>query len=236
MARISPATLVASLASLHQIDLERDFTVALQRVVTAAQELFQASGAGLMLLEEGESLRWASATDQRAQTLETFQEQLGKGPVMRAFLECRPAVIRDVATDAQVAEVAGELRHAGIHATLSVPVELQGGPIGTVEVYSEAPRDWDDSEIGALQAYAGVVASLLAHAVGAHAEQALTRQLKLALGHRVLIEQAKGVLMERNRVDARTAFEHLRAAARSSGRRLTVVADQVVATAGEPAS
>lgn len=32
--------------------------------------------------------------------------------------------------------------------------------------------------------------------------------------------------MERNGVDAQTAFEHLRAAARSSGRLLTVVADQ----------
>jgi GAF domain-containing protein len=108
-----------------------------------------------MLLEDGEPLRWASATDQRAQTLETFREQLGRGPVMRALLGCRPAVICDVATDAQVAKVAGELRRVGIHAALSVPVELQGGPIGTVEVYSEAPRDWDDSEIGALQAYAG---------------------------------------------------------------------------------
>jgi len=66
MARSSPAALVASLASLHELDLERDFTVGLQQVVAAAQELFQASGAGLMLLEEGESLRWASATDQRA--------------------------------------------------------------------------------------------------------------------------------------------------------------------------
>ena len=128
MARISPATLVASLVSLPQIDLERDFTAALQRVVTAAQELYQASGAGLMPLEEGESLRWASATDQRAQTLDTFQQELGRGPVMRAFLERRPAVIRDVATDAQVAEVAGELRHAGIHAALSVPVELRPSP------------------------------------------------------------------------------------------------------------
>ena len=125
MARISPATLVASLVSLPQIDLERDFTAALQRVVTAAQELYQASGAGLMPLEEGESLRWASATDQRAQTLDTFQQELGRG---RAFLERRPAVIRDVATDAQVAEVAGELRHAGIHAALSVPVELRPSP------------------------------------------------------------------------------------------------------------
>jgi GAF domain-containing protein len=128
-----------------------------------------------------------------------------------------------------------ELRHAGIHAALSVPVELQGGPIGTVEIYSETPRDWDDSEIGALQAYAGVVASLLAHAVGAQVEQTLTRQLRLALSHRVLIEQAKGVLMERNGVDAQTAFEHLRTVARSSGRQLTVVADHVVATASQPA-
>ena len=40
--------------------------------------------------------------------------------------------------------------------------------------------------------------------------------------------------MERNGVDAQTAFEHLRTAAHSSGRRLTVVADQVVATASQP--
>ena len=231
MARISPAALVRSIASLHNVEIERDFAVALQRVVAAAQELFAASGAGLMLLAEGERLRWASATDQRAQTLETFQEQLGRGPVMRAFLERRPVAIRDVATDAQVAEVGAELRQAGIHAVLSVPVELQGGPIGTVEVYSEQPRDWDDSEIGALQAYGGVVASLLAHGVTAHVEHELARQLQVALDHRVVIEQAKGVLIERNNVDAATAFEQLRAISRSSGRQMTAVAREIVTSA-----
>ena len=42
-----------------------------------------------------------------------------------------------------------------------MPVELHGGPIGSLDLYSARPRDWDDSEIGALQAYAGIVANLL---------------------------------------------------------------------------
>jgi hypothetical protein len=44
---------------------------------------------------------------------------------------------------------------------LSVPLDLGGGPIGTLDVYGAEPRGWDQSEATALQAYAGVVASLL---------------------------------------------------------------------------
>ena len=33
--------------------------------------------------------------------------------------------------------------------------------IGTLDVYAADPRGWDDTEITALQTYAGVVASLL---------------------------------------------------------------------------
>ena len=46
---------------------------------------------------------------------------------------------------------------------------------------------------------------------------------------RGLIERAKGALMERERLDAREAFTHLRRAARSSGRRLAEVAGEVAA-------
>jgi hypothetical protein len=34
-------------------------------------------------------------------------------------------------------------------------VELDGGVIGTLDVYAHQARDWDPSEIAALQAYAG---------------------------------------------------------------------------------
>jgi GAF domain-containing protein len=233
--RLHPQVLIDSIASVGRIDVEHGFAAALQQVVAAAQRLFGASGAGLMLLEEGEVLRWAAATDQRTQTLEIFQERLGKGPCMRAFRQGRPAVIGDVVTDGQVAEVATELLHAGIHGVLTVPVELEGGPIGTLAVYTEEPRDWDTSEVGGLQAYAGVVATLLSHAVAAHVHERLARQLQRALNARVLIEQAKGVLMAREHIDAQAAFEQLRDLARSARRRLPAVAREVVAAAAQPA-
>jgi hypothetical protein len=50
-----------------------------------------------------------------------------------------------------------------------VPVEVLGGPIGTLDLLTAIPRAWDDSEVAAAHAYAGVVASLLGSAVAAHA-------------------------------------------------------------------
>ena len=44
-----------------------------------------------------------------------------------------------------------------------------------------------------------------------------------------MIERAKGVLMERERLDDQEAFTHLRRAARSSGRKLSEVAGEVAA-------
>jgi hypothetical protein len=108
-------------------------------------------------------------------------------------------------------------------------VELGGGPIGTLDVYAAEPRGWDDSEVNALQTYAGVVASLLGAAARAQVKGALADQLETALDSRVVIERGKGALMEREHLDEQEAFTHLRRAARSSGRKLTEVAREVAA-------
>ena len=71
------------------------------------------------------------------------------------------------------------------------------------------------------------MASLLSAAVTAQVKGRLADQLQAALEHRWLIEQAKGVVMGRERLDAQAAFERLRGAARSSTRRLTDVAKDV---------
>jgi len=119
-----------------------------------------------------------------------------------------------------------------IRSALRVPVELGGGPIGTLDVYAVDPRGWDQREVSALQAYAGVVASLLGAAARAELTGALADQLQMALESRGLIERAKGALMERERLDDQEAFTHLRRAARSSGRKLSEVAAEVAA--GQP--
>jgi ANTAR domain len=58
----------------------------------------------------------------------------------------------------------------------------------------------------------------------------VVRQLEHALAARVLIEQAIGVLAERWQCQPREAFERLRAAARSRGRRVHDLAGEIVAS------
>ena len=59
-------------------------------------------------------------------------------------------------------------------------------------------------------------------------------QLEHALMARVRVEQAIGVLAERHRIQPRQAFEQLRNAARSRGRRVIDIATDVVASATNP--
>jgi GAF domain-containing protein len=229
---INPTDLAKSIGALGALDQERGLARTLQQVTDAAKRLFRADAAGLMLIDAEGQLRWASASDQTAQTLENGQERLAQGPCAVAFSQRLSAAIRNIRTEPGWDNFAPVLLGEGIHAALSVPVELDGGVIGTLDIYVGQPRDWDSSEVAALQAYAGLVASLLSAAVTAQVNGRLAEQLQAALEHRWLIEQAKGVLMGREDLDAQAAFERLRRAARSSTRRLADVAKDV--TSGQP--
>jgi hypothetical protein len=117
---------------------------------------------------------------------------------------------------------------------LNVPVQVGGGPVGTLDVYLTTPRRWDDSEGAALHAYAGLVASLLVAAVAAPVPGRLADQLQAALAHRSTIEQAVEILVDREGLDAQAALAWLGVAARSSGCPLIQMARAVVGGAPLP--
>ncbi|HEY4278293.1 MAG TPA: ANTAR domain-containing protein [Conexibacter sp.] len=77
------------------------------------------------------------------------------------------------------------------------------------------------------------VQSAIELALRRHAELARLEskvdQLEGALERRALIERAKGILMERHRVDERTAFERMRTHARANRRRVVDVGREVCA-------
>jgi hypothetical protein len=60
----------------------------------------------------------------------------------------------------------------GILAALSVPVELDGGVIGTLDIYAQAAPGLGPQRGRAPQAYTGLVASLLSAAVTAQVKAA----------------------------------------------------------------
>ena len=88
---IDPAMLVKSIATLSDLDPARDLAATLEQAVVAAKQLFDADAAGIMLADGDGRLRWASASDERAQILEDNQEVFAAGPCMEAFTHLRRA-------------------------------------------------------------------------------------------------------------------------------------------------
>jgi GAF domain-containing protein len=204
---IDPATLAKSIATLTDLDPERDLAATLEQAVVAAKQLFAVEAAGIMLADADGRLRWVSASDPLAQVLEDNQETYAAGPCLHAFASGRPAVICDATLEPRWGEITLALVELQIRSALSVPVQLGGGPGG-----------WDATEVSALQTYAGLVATLLGTAAKAQRSGRVAEQLQVALAARILVEQTKGALMDRERLDDRQAFLDLRQAARSSRR------------------
>jgi putative methionine-R-sulfoxide reductase with GAF domain len=213
---IDPALLAVRMATLTDLDPERDLAATLEQAVVAAKQLFAVDAAGIMLADADGRLRWASASDPLAQVLEDNQETFAAGPCLQAFTSGQPAVICDATLEPHWGEITLAFVELEVRSGLSVPVQLGGGPIGTLDVYAAAPGGWDHTEVSALQIYAGLVATLLGTAAKAERSGRLATQLRAALDTRILIEQAKGALVDRERLDDRQAFIELRRAARSS--------------------
>jgi hypothetical protein len=225
---VDPAALVRNVSSLAALDAERDLSRAIQQIVSAAKALLGVDGAGLMLADERGELRWATASDQQTQLIEEGQERLGQGPCVNAFAEHAPMAMRDAAKEPHWGKITDVVTGQEMRAGLSVPVQLEGGPIGSLDLYSADPRDWDQAEISAAQVYAALAATLLSQAVAAQVKGRLAEQLQVALEHRSRIERAKGMLMVREGLDDVAAFERLRSTARSSRRPLIDVVNEVL--------
>ena len=215
---IDPALLAKSIATLTDLDPDRDLASTLEQAVVAAKKLFAVDAAGIMLADANGRLRWASASDPLAQTLEDNQETFAAGPCLQAFTSGRPAVIGDATLEPRWGEITLAFVELQIRSGLSVPVQLGGGPIGTLDVYAAAPGGWDQTEISALQTYAGLVATLLGTAAETERSGRVAEQLQDALEARNMLERARVALMKLERLDDQQAFIDLRRAARSSRR------------------
>jgi transcriptional regulator with GAF, ATPase, and Fis domain len=227
---IDPDALADSVARLEDVDpADAGLDEALDLVAREADDLFPVDGAGIMLLSEGSVLRYVAASDEPGQLLEALQEQAREGPCVDAFYHDRPVITPDLAVDRRWPSIGPQASRHGIRAVLGVPIGLRKGPVGTLNVYAAAPHAFDEEDLAAIQAYARVVASLLRAGVQAHVRGRAATQLRYALNHRVLIEQAKGVVMERHKLDEKGAFELLRRHARSTRMPLDKVALEVIA-------
>ncbi|MGN6793489.1 MAG: GAF and ANTAR domain-containing protein [Streptosporangiaceae bacterium] len=228
---IDQDALQSGLQRLRQAAFDADVVAVMERAVGAVQHVFDCNGAGIMFVTETGRLSYVAASDEAGRQLEQAQAEASQGPCYDSYVYARELSSSDVQNDSRWPKLPPHLP-AQVRAVLGIPVNLGGSPVGTLNVYRDAPAEWDDSDIAALRAYADLIAEIVGAALAAQDHGALAGQLQYALDYRVVIERAVGYLMGSRGLDAVTAFNILRRQARDSRRRVADIAAEVLKGTG----
>jgi GAF domain-containing protein len=202
----------------------------LARVCERCVDVLEVSAVGALLTDGAGRLGLVSASTQAVAVLEALQVQRQEGPCLDAYRSGERVVVPDLH------RVAGgrwpvftpRALASGLAAVCAFPMRLRDARIGALNVFQVAPGGLDGAAVRAGQALADVATIAILQARAIEDATKLASQLEHALASRVLIEQAKGILAERLRVDPAAAFARLRRYARLRGLGLTELARRVV--------
>lgn len=176
--------------------------------------------ADVLLIKDG---HFQSVTPTSALTtrLDAAQQELGEGPCLTAAVA--EAVIRcpDLRNDARWPRFAAVAVEAGILSMLSYQLYTHRAGAGALNLFGRAAQTFN--------AEAEAVGAMLAtHAAIVLIDANKQHNFESALASRDIIGQAKGMIMERFKVDAAHAFELLTRLSQNSNTPVRVIAQEII--------
>ena len=211
--------------------LVADFDVVelLTVLVDRCVELLEVGAAGLMLVAPEGDLRVMASSSETMRVLELFELQSQEGPCLDCYRNGHPVVNQDLdSAHDRWPRFTVEALAAGFHSVHALPMRLRGAVIGALNLFHQEPGEMREADVGAAQALADVATIAILHHRASLEAQVLNDQLNHALNSRIVIEQAKGMIAEREGVNMDQAFATLRNHARNHNLRLVVVAHDVI--------
>ncbi|MGH3605588.1 MAG: GAF and ANTAR domain-containing protein [Pseudonocardiaceae bacterium] len=179
-----------------------------------------------------------AAADELANQLDEQQYELGDGPCLQALATGEVVNAPDLGAESRWADYPSIAMSHWILAVHSVPLIVDGKPVGVLNVYARhvnAFRAVDRQSLGLL---AGQAAIAVTAALRHYDEVTLSDHLRIALSSRSVIDQAIGIVMAQQRGTAAQAFAALRTISQRRNIKLRIVATELVETIsrGEPAT
>jgi GAF domain-containing protein len=212
--------------------LVADFDVVelLTMLTDGCVDVLDVGAAGLMLATPDGDLRVMASSSDAMRLLELFELQAQEGPCLDCYRTGEPVVNQDLAAvDGRWPRFAPEALAAGFRCVHALPMRLRGTVIGALNLFHIEPGEMRPADLTAAQAMADVATiAILQHRAVAEAH-VLNDQLTHALNSRIVIEQAKGIVAERQNLDMEQAFSTLRNHARHHNLRLVDVARDIIA-------
>ncbi|MFL6207037.1 MAG: ANTAR domain-containing protein [Acidimicrobiales bacterium] len=163
-----------------------------------------------------------AATDWVGIRVVSIEAETGEGPCIDAHRTGTTITVEDHSKETRwPAFIPRCLDEAPVRSGLGVPLTIGDQVIGSLNLYSDQPRRFDEDDLGAAAMFA-------THAAVAFAAARERITFERALASRDVIGQAKGILMAQSGITADEAFDVLRRASQRMNRRLAEVAQDLV--------
>ena len=214
-----------------------DVVELLDQLVEACVSLLGATAAGLLLDDQKGNLALVASSSEETRLLEIFQLQNNEGPCLDCVRTGTAVTSADLDSDrARWPIFVPEALAAGFRSVAAIPLRLREDTIGGLNLFSDATTLLADDDRDLAQALADVATIGILQQRSVHRTSVLAEQLQHALNSRIVIEQAKGVLAERDGIAMELAFATLRKHARDHNLKLGDVAFAVVRRSTDPAA
>ena len=222
-------TLDASLHALARILFAgRTAESTLEAVAHLAQRSIPGCEAASVTIVDGGKPQTTVSTAEIAVAIDSHQYAKDEGPCLEAIRT--QTVVRVDSFDEETRWprfVPAVLAH-GVNSSLSLPLVALDEPVAALNLYSRNHAGFVNAEpVG--RVFADQAAITLANATAYHRATELARNLALALEHRDVIGQAKGILIAQDGVSSEEAFDTLRRASQRSNRKVYELAADIVA-------
>ncbi len=173
-----------------------------------------------------------ASTGGLATDLDESQYDRGHGPCLHAARTGEVVEVRDTRTDGRWPDYLPRAAEAGNLSSLSLPlaVDADAQLTGALNVYARRPDAFDERSRSVGTRFAPYAAVAAGNLYAYQSARDMADNLQIALASRAVIDQAKGILMERHKFTADQAFQVLARVSMQANRKLRDVADHLVTT------
>ena len=191
-------------------------------------ELLRSAEVGLALAGP-RGLQMMASSSERMRVTELLEVQFEEGPCFECYRMGLPVLNQQLASaDGRWPRFAPMARESGFLTVHAVPLRLRDEVIGAMNVFDASLHEMTQEESNLLKAFADVATIGILQERTVKQQSDLSIQLQAALNSRIAVEQAKGIVAERLKVDMDTAFGMIRSHARNHSTLLSAVADALV--------
>jgi GAF domain-containing protein len=218
-------------AELGRIDLgQESMETVLRRVAELAKHAIPGVAESSVTVVVNDKATTAAYTGALARHLDETQYGRGYGPCLHAAGTGEPVEISDTRTEARWADYMQVAVERGCRSSLSLPLGSPDRLAAGLNIYAREPDAFDEDARDAAKRFARFAGIAVANMHAYQSARELADNLQVALESRGVIDQAKGVLIERYKLTADQAFKLLAQSSMATNRKLRDVADQLVAT------